>query len=360
MPTCEVRASPICATSVPSPSASVRYGRRRANASAGSDGKFTAFLMTPSLRKSRTASAVSTPTSSCASPVDAAMCGVAITFGSFASVQSSGGSLVNTSSAAPPTWPDSSAAASAASSISSPRAVLTIRMPFLHFANRSALKIRRVDVGHRQVQREVVGRRADLVEREQPGAVVRGEVGGDERVVGDDGHPEGAGAGGDFLADAAEADHAERLAADLDAGELLLLPLALLHRGVGRGDRARQREDERERELGDADAVGAGRVHDDDAPRAGGGEVDVVDAGAGAGDDPELRGLADQGRRDLRRASHDDGVGVGEGGLELGQRTAGRRVDRPPLDGAQEVGGRRGQIIGDDDFHGGPAGGKMR
>ena len=51
----------------------------------------------PSRRKSRTAAAVSTPTSSCASPVDAAMCGVATTLGSSASVQSVGGSCSNTS-----------------------------------------------------------------------------------------------------------------------------------------------------------------------------------------------------------------------------------------------------------------------
>ena len=61
---------------------------------------------------------------------------------------------------------------------------------------------------------------------------------------------------------------------------------------------ARQREHQRAGVLGDADAVGAGRVDDEDAARAGRGDVDVVDAGAGAGDDAEPRRRVEQ-----RRAS---------------------------------------------------------
>ena len=61
----------------------------------------------------------------------------------------------------------------------------------------------------------------------------------------------------DFLADAAEAGDAERLAAQLGAEEALLLPLAVLHRAVGGRNRARQRQHQRAGVLGDADAVGA-------------------------------------------------------------------------------------------------------
>ena len=43
--------------------------------------------------------------------------------------------------------------------------------------------------------------------------------------------------------------------------------------------------------FGDADAAGAGRVDDEDAARAGGRDVDVVDAGAGTGDNAAGRGL---------------------------------------------------------------------
>ena len=80
-------------------------------------------------------------------------------------------------------------------------------------------------------------------------------------------------------------------------------------------------------------------------------EVDVVDAGAGAGDDPKAWRRGNQCARDLRGASNDERVGVGEGGVEFGQRAAGFRVDGPALDGAQQVGGRRRQIIRNDDFH---------
>jgi hypothetical protein len=81
--------------------------------------------------------AVSIPTCSCASTVDAAMCGVAMTCGSFASRQSDGGSVSNTSTAAPATCPDSIASASADASISSPRAVFTSRTPGLQLAIRA-------------------------------------------------------------------------------------------------------------------------------------------------------------------------------------------------------------------------------
>ena len=54
------------------------------------------------------------------------------------------GSVSNTSNAAPPTWPLSSASFNAASSISPPRAQLTIRTPFFAFAMFSRLKMLRV------------------------------------------------------------------------------------------------------------------------------------------------------------------------------------------------------------------------
>ena len=113
----------------------------------------------------------------------------------------------------------------------------------------------------------------------------------------DDAHAERRGAARHLLADAAEAGEAERLVANLLAEELLLLPLALLHRRVGGREVAGQRQDQAHREFGDADAVGAGRVHHDDAARAGGGDVDVVDAGAGARDRAQLRRGVDQWRR---------------------------------------------------------------
>ena len=125
-------------------------------------------------------------------------------------------------------------------------------------------------------------------------------------------HAEGARPVGDFLADPAEPDDAERLAAQLRAGEPLLVPHPALHRGIGGADRARQRQHQRPGVLRDADAVRAGRIHDDDAAIGGGGDVDVVHAGSGAGDHPKPGRGGDQLRIDLRGAANDQRVGVGE------------------------------------------------
>ena len=53
----------------------------------------------------------------------------------------------------------------------------------------------------------------------------------DKRIVGDHGHVHGDGAYGGFLADVADADQAEGLAADLVAGEGFLFPFLCFHGG---------------------------------------------------------------------------------------------------------------------------------
>ena len=93
---------------------------------------------------------------------------------------------------------------------------------------------------------------------------------------------------GDDRADIAAADDAERLVEELDAHEAVLLPLAGMGRGVGFGDLAGERHHQRDRMLGGGDGIAEGRVHDDDAARGGGRDVDIVDADAGAADDLEL------------------------------------------------------------------------
>lgn len=205
----------------------------------------------------------------------------------------------------------------------------------------------------RHVQRDVVGPGAELVDRQQRDAQVGGDVRGDERVVGDDLHAEGAGPLADLLPDTSESHDAERLAAQLGAGEAALLPALLLHGRIGGGHRAREGEHEREGVLRDADAVGARGVHDDDPAGAGFVEVDVVDAGAGARDDAQARSGGDHLAVDRGRAPHDQAVGVGEGGEQRGLRSAGAGIDGPPGDLTQEVGGGRREIIGDHDLHDG-------
>ena len=180
---------------------------------------------------------------------------------------------------------------------------------------------------------------------EQLDAHLRGAGGLDVGVVGDDLHAEGGHPLGDQHADAAEADDAEGLLAQLDAGVLAALPLAVLERGVGRRDVAGGGDEQAAGELGGGDDVGGRRVDDHHAGLGGGGDVDVVEADAGAGDDLELPGGGDRLRVDLGRAADEDGVDVGDRGEEFGSVGA---VAVPDLEvGAQGVDGGGRQLFGD-------------
>ena len=72
------------------------------------------------------------------------------------------------------------------------------------------------------------------------------------------------------------------------------VPICLPEAGVGGGDVPGQGHQQGDGLLGGADGVAAGRVHDDDALARGGGDVDVVDADAGAHDGPQLAGILQQ------------------------------------------------------------------
>jgi hypothetical protein len=133
-------------------------------------------------------------------------------------------------------------------------------------------------------------------------------VGPDVRVVGEHAHAEPLRALGDELADAPEAEHAERLVHQLDARVLRAVPAAGDEAGVGLRDVAREREQQAERVLGGRHDVRLRRVGDDDAALGRGGDVDVVDADARAADDLQPVGARDQLRGDLRRAAHDERV----------------------------------------------------
>ena len=199
------------------------------------------------------------------------------------------GSSANTSSAAPATWPESSAALRSASTTSPPRAQLMMRTPFFVLASALAsIRLRVASVSG--VCRVMKSARAsssssvDLLDAEVAGALVR-----EEGIEGDHLHLQAEGAVGDDRADIAAADDAERLAGELDAHEARLLPLAGLGRAVGGGDLAGQREHHGDGVLGGGDGVAVRRVHHHDAALGGRGDVDVVDADAGAADDLEVR-----------------------------------------------------------------------
>src|SRR6185312_11341585 len=169
---------------------------------------------------------------------------------------------------------------------------------------------------------------------------------GDERVVGDDAHPEPERPPRDLLADAAAAEHAERLALELDATPGRALPAALLQRGVGLRDVAGERHEEADGVLGRRGDRRLGRVGDDDpAPRSRL-DVDVVDPHAGAADHLQAVGALDQVGGQLRRRADHDRVVVAD---PAGQVAV--RVDVNVEALAQELDPRLGDRLADEDSH---------
>ena len=154
-------------------------------------------------------------------------------------------------------------------------------------------------VGERGVQRDEIGALEQFLELDLLDAEVQRALRRQERIVGDHLHLQADGAIGDDRADVAAADHAERLAENLDAHELVLFPLAGAGRGVGLGNLPRQRQHQRDGVLGGGDRVAERRVHHDHAAGGRGRDVDVVDADAGAADHLQLFRLLENFRRHL-------------------------------------------------------------
>ena len=154
-----------------------------------------------------------------------------------------------------------------------------------------------------------------------------------------------------FRADRAKSDQAQRLVAQFAAGKFLLLPLARFHRGIGLRHRMRHGQQQRHGVLGDADGVSAGSVHDQHALARGGVEVDVVDADAGASDHEQTRGAIEKLGRHLRRAAHQQGVGVADfvRDLALG---LGKIDDLPGRIGFQDFDDAVGNAVCNKNFHG--------
>ena len=181
------------------------------------------------------------------------------------------------------------------------------------FSRQDVLGLRR----HRRMQRDDVGAREQFVELDLLDADVLGAFRRQEGIEGDDAHAQADRAIGDDRADIAAADHAERLGRDLDAHEAVLLPLAGLRRGVGGGDFARQREHHGDGVLGGRDRIAERRVHHDDAATRGRGNVDIVDADAGAADDFQILGVLEDLRGDLGRRADREAVIVADDRGEL-------------------------------------------
>ena len=92
------------------------------------------------------------------------------------------------------------------------------------------------------------------------------------------------------------------------AHEAVLLPLAGLRGGVGGGQLARQRHHQRDGVLGGGDGIAERRVHHDHAGGGRGGNIDVVDADAGAADHFQLLRRLDHIGGDFGRGADGDAV----------------------------------------------------
>ena len=193
-------------------------------------------------------------------------------------------------------------------------------------------------LGARHVDGDGVGALEQRVEGDQLdveiGDLLLGQIG----VVRDHLHAEPARAIGHDAADVAEADHAERAVEELHAHELVLLPVARLHRGRGLRDVARERDQQRDGVLGGRDVVAARRVHHDDAARGRGGDVDVVDADPGAPDHAQLAARGDHVGGHLGAAADHEPVGVGD--RRRADRRAGDPADSRPRCRARARGSR--------------------
>ncbi len=271
-------------------------------------------------------------------------------FGASKSGFSFAGSTEKTSKAAPARWPDSQRLGdrrlvdeAAAGAVDEPRARLHPRDALGGEDVRGLL-------GLRQVQGDEVGAGEQVVEvLDALDAEGDGALGGEEGVVGDDLHLQPDGARGDHRADVAAADEAEGLAGDLDAHEARLLPPAGAGRGVGGGDLPGAGEQHGDRVLGGGDRVAEGGVHHHDALGRGRGDVDVVDADAGAADDAQGAGLGDQVGGDLGRRADGEAVVAADDLGELRGVLAERRLE-VDLDAAvaEDLHGGVGELVGNE------------
>ena len=231
------------------------------------------------------------------------MCGNGVTLGCVRSGDSSGsGSTANTSRPAARRWPLSSASSSAASCTIAPREPLTKIAPGFIGANCARVHQAARFVGQRQGQRDDVGARA------APRRAARAWRGrrGRARCTSNGlwiqhRHAEAErGAPRHRLADAAEAEHAERLAVHVPAEQVfadVARPAAVAHVVRQLDEAPRRGHHEREHGVGGGLGQHAGRVAQHDAALLQRGEIVVVDADRDAGDHLQLRRLRQHGRR---------------------------------------------------------------
>ena len=206
------------------------------------------------------------------------------------------------------------------------------------------------------MQRDEIGAPEQLGEIDLFHAELRRALGRQERIIGDHLHLQSDRAIGHDRADIAATDDAERLACDLDAHEAVLLPLPCLGGGVRLRDLPRERQHQRDRMLRRRDRIAERRIHHDDALGSRRGDVDVVDADAGAPDHLQAFCLLQDLGRHLGGRAHRQAVEIADqlGELLLVGAELRLEVDLDPAIPEDLHGGGR-ERIGDENLgrHGG-------
>ncbi len=200
----------------------------------------------------------------------------------------------------------------------------------------------------RRVERDHVGIGEQLVEGHERHAHLARLLGRKERVVAEQARLEGPRPRRHARAHLAEAHDPDGLARELGADELRLVPLAGRHGGRGLGDAPQEREQHGERVLHRRDDVAGRRIEHQDSPRRGGRHVHVVHPDARAPNDRQLRRGREERLVHLRRAAHEQRIGVLQRGEQLLPRDA-REVDDLVARLAQQVEPGGGNLLGDDD-----------
>ena len=152
------------------------------------------------------------------------------------------------------------------------------------------------------------------------------------------------------LADAAEAEHAERLLVELHAAELRALPRTAGERLVRLRHLAREREQQGKRVLGGGDHVGLRRVRHDHAALGGGLHVHVVHPHPRAADGLQPVGALEQACIELRGGADQDPVELADAALQLGLVPVDPDLDLEP-GVAQQLHAGVTDLLPDEDLH---------
>ncbi len=204
-------------------------------------------------------------------------------------------------------------------------------------------------IGQRGMQGDEIGLGQQRIEIGLFDAQFDRTFGGEEGIVGDDLHLQPQRAIGNDRADIARADQAECLAGQLDAHEAVLFPLSGLGRRVGLGQLPGEREHQRDGVFGGGDRIPEWRVHHHHALRGGSGDIDIVDADAGAANDLEVGRRGQDLLRHLGRGADCEAIIFVDPRDKLILGFAGDLVDLDPAF-AEDLGGERRHFVGNQDF----------